>query len=73
MENSQVGYMAFLLRLWRVDTECGCVWRASLEDPRSGRRQGFVDLDALHFYLSEQCDSALRESAVPLPKRRLLI
>ena len=50
--NSQT-YRSYLLRLWRVD-EDGCqVWRASLEDPRTGERRGFPSMNALVEFLRE--------------------
>jgi hypothetical protein len=44
-------YLAFLLRLWRVDGEGQGTWRASLEDAHSGERHGFGDLPALQGFL----------------------
>jgi len=45
-------YLAYLLRLWR---EGGTApWRATLEDPHTGRRYGFADLRGLFAFLEEQ-------------------
>ena len=40
-------YASYLLRLWQVCSEEGLGWRASLEDTRTGERQGFTSLNAL--------------------------
>jgi hypothetical protein len=40
-------YMSYLLRLWQVQAEEDLAWRASLEDTRTGERQGFASLDDL--------------------------
>jgi hypothetical protein len=48
-------YRAYLLRLWQTNGEDGqAVWRASLEDARSGERHGFADLAHLYAFLEEQ-------------------
>ena len=51
-------YMAFLLRLWRVDEVDGVQWHASLEEPGTGERRGFADIDRLCAYLQERCSGA---------------
>lgn len=47
-------YLAYLLRLWQVKEAGKLAWRASLEDPHTGERQGFPNLEALMAYLWEQ-------------------
>jgi hypothetical protein len=42
-------YHAYLLRLWREQPENP--WRASLEDPHTGERQSFTNLEKLVCYL----------------------
>jgi len=44
-------YISFLLRLYRVQSEEGWTWRASLEDPLSGERHAFPSLQALFAFL----------------------
>jgi hypothetical protein len=44
-------YRSFLLRLWQAGTPEKPVWRASLEDPRTGRVLGFDNLVMLCGYL----------------------
>jgi hypothetical protein len=44
-------YIAYLLRLWWTKQNgCG-IWRASLEDPRSGERYCFASLELLIEFL----------------------
>ena len=52
MENRPT-YLAFLLKAWPVKSESGLkiVWRASLENPYTGERHGFQDLDSLLTFL----------------------
>ena len=47
-------YLAYMLRLWRVEVEDGPTWRASLESPHNGERQGFASLEALFAFLVEK-------------------
>ena len=46
-------YQAYLLRLWLTGDDDAAVWRASLEDPRTGERRGFADVNSLLAFLSE--------------------
>jgi hypothetical protein len=55
-------YLAYLLRVWCVTGDDGApVWRASLEDVRTGARQGFGSLEQLLAFLLEET------TAVPSP------
>ena len=48
-------YRAYLLRLWLAEGEDGQpVWRAALEDARTGERHGFADLARLCVFLEQQ-------------------
>jgi hypothetical protein len=47
-------YMAYLVRLWQVTSAGRLVWRASLEDPHTGERRGFADLETLFDFLKER-------------------
>ena len=51
-------YHAYLLRLWRVNTDRRKVWHASLEDPHTGERRGFADLIELFAFLEERTNNA---------------
>ena len=58
-----LAYQSFLLRLWRsTDREGHLVWRASLEDPATGERQGFSDLDILFEYIQKMTDKQEEDS-----------
>lgn len=52
--NEAPRYQAYLLRLWLAGDDDAAVWRASLEDPRTGERRGFADMDSLLAFLSEK-------------------
>ena len=44
-------YCSYLLRLWQVRSGGELVWRASLEDPRTGIRRGFATLEQMFAFL----------------------
>jgi hypothetical protein len=48
-------YRSYLLRLWCAETRDPC-WRASLEDPHTGKRIGFASLEQLFAFLMEQVE-----------------
>ncbi len=48
-------YHAYLLRLWQTGDDEAVEWRAQLEDPRTGERRGFADLNSLFAFLNEVC------------------
>jgi hypothetical protein len=54
------GYLAYMLRLWRVETEDGPAWRASLESPHTGERAGFASPAALFAFLVEKMGGDVR-------------
>ena len=46
----QPRYRTYLLTMWEErggEPDARVVWRFRLEDPRTGERKGFADLDAL--------------------------
>lgn len=49
-------YHAYLLRLWRAQSQGQTQWRASLESPHTGERQSFASLEQLFAFLSERCE-----------------
>ncbi len=61
MTAGQARYLAYLLRLWRVDGGGELVWRALLENAHTGERRQFVDLDALFEFLREQTGQMANE------------
>jgi hypothetical protein len=65
MGKRRAGYLAYMLRLWQTRQETGIspvestvTWRASVENPHTGERRGFLSLEALFDYLSEQAGAA---------------
>ena len=59
-------YRAYLLRVWQADDADGrLVWRAALEDARTGERHGFADLERLCAFLEEQAVSWTEPDARP--------
>lgn len=57
-------YQSYLLRLWRVDEDGHQVWRASLEDPRTGERRGFASLELLMEFLLFQIKARNEEERI---------
>jgi hypothetical protein len=55
-------YRAYLLRLWRT---LGSEWRASLEDPKTGRRRGFATLALLMEFLEQRSDGSMPAEVPP--------
>jgi hypothetical protein len=55
--------MAYMLRIWRATDKGQVTWRASLEDPTTGDRQGFANLDRLISYLETQMAPESSEDA----------
>ena len=58
-------YLSYLLRMWQETGEGLPIWRASLESPHSGERQGFADLASMVAFLEEQTGA----SAEPTSER----
>ena len=51
-------YLAYILRMWVTDRGDAARWQASLEDPDTGRRIGFANLEELFIFLMEQSESS---------------
>jgi hypothetical protein len=51
-------HLAYLIRLWRVDDGQRAIWRASLQDVRTGQRRGFADLESACRFLRAQIEIA---------------
>ena len=47
-------YLAYLLRLWVARHDGVLVCRAVLENPHTGERRAFADLEALFGYLTKE-------------------
>jgi hypothetical protein len=53
-------YLSYMLRLWQAGSRGGQqVWRASLEDPHTGERQAFGDVEALVTFLADKTSSPI--------------
>jgi hypothetical protein len=55
-------YISYLLRLWQTKDGHAVVWRASLQKPGSGERQGFANLQTLFAFLETQVKSLEEEN-----------
>lgn len=58
-------YSAFILRFWpeaQSHVTPAKTWRFSLEDPRSGARRGFDDLEALLVFIESQLRVEAKEA-----------
>jgi hypothetical protein len=49
--NDEQRYLAYMVRLWTVRRNGGRLWRASVEDVRTGERQAFADVSGLVAFL----------------------
>ena len=59
---SALHYRSYLLRLWCEKPDRR--WRASLEDPRTGKRIGFASLEQLFAFLMEEADGERNEDGL---------
>jgi len=55
-EANECSYQSYLLRIWRTGSYGERTWRCMLEDPHTGQRHGFGDMDALRAFLRRQID-----------------
>ena len=58
MTDKQANYLAYLLRLWREESDGQPTWRASLELPGPGKRRAFASLEALFAFLETKTGQA---------------
>jgi hypothetical protein len=66
MTEEEQGYISYLLRLWQIKNGTKRVWRASLENPRTGQRRGFATpADCFAFLAKEMRDTVQEEAAPP--------
>ncbi|MGD8793689.1 MAG: hypothetical protein PVF47_14135 [Anaerolineae bacterium] len=65
MTERRRGYVAYLLRLWQVEEGEHAPWRASLESPQTGTRQGFASLVDLFTFLEKQTGQVARGRPPP--------
>jgi hypothetical protein len=57
MNDKRPHYLAYLLRLWQTSDGERQIWRASLERPGTGERQGFAGLNDLFSFLLARTES----------------
>ena len=65
MTTEQKRYLAYMLRLWQVISDGDPIWRTSLENPHSGERHGFANLEMLFAFLEEQTGGQLKRKEQP--------
>jgi hypothetical protein len=53
MNPQEKDYYSYMLRLWQAGRKL--FWRASLEDPHTGQRFTFQNLEQLFSFLEERC------------------
>ena len=58
-------YLSYMLRLWETSNGEKQIWRASLESPGSGQRQGFASLESLIDFLEAQIEPQPEEDREP--------
>ncbi len=64
MNQEEVIFRSYLLRLWRVKQNGDWGWRASLEEAGTGQQRAFTNLDALFSYLAAVSAEAETGAAV---------
>jgi hypothetical protein len=65
MSNRRRGYVAYLLRLWQAEEGEDAPWRASLESPQPGKRQGFASLAELFTFLEKETRQVVQDQPAP--------
>jgi hypothetical protein len=65
MSSARGRYVAYLLRLWQVDEAEDAPWRASLESPQTGERQGFASLVDLFTFLENEIGQVVQGQPTP--------
>jgi hypothetical protein len=60
-------YSSFLVRIWRRESARTSAWQAMVEDPGTGTRRAFAELESLFDFLREQAGvmAVLPESRIP--------
>ena len=65
MTTQEPSYLAYLLRVWQVESDGKLTWRASLESVHTGERRGFASLEILFEFLKGQTQGNVTQSQVP--------
>lgn len=58
MSSQRPAHLSYLLRLWQTPGGANEPWRVSLENPLTGERRGFADLEAALALLRSQIEEA---------------
>jgi hypothetical protein len=70
VEQGERRYISYLLRLWQTSDGTTSIWRASLEDPRSGKRRGFAGLEQLCAFLRKEIGAGDQRGGRPAEQSR---
>ena len=65
MGQEQLAYLSYLLRLWQTRSGDELVWRASLENARTGVRNSFVDPADMLSFLEREMGHTDRDQVTP--------
>ena len=65
MGQEQLAYLSYLLRLWQTRSGDELVWRASLENARTGARRSFADPADMLSFLKREMRHAARDQGTP--------
>ena len=65
MQEEERRYISYLLRLWQTKSEGKLVWRASLENPLTHKRQGFASLEELFDFLEQETGDVAQDNVSP--------
>lgn len=65
MQGEQRRYISYLLRLWQIKSEGELVWRMSLENPLTHKRQGFGSLEELCDFLEREIGCVGQDDVSP--------
>jgi hypothetical protein len=63
-------YISFMLRLWLTQDGTQSIWRVSLEDPVSGERRGFANIEQLCAFLKRQISADGGSGGLPAENRK---
>lgn len=67
----RVTYLSYLLRLWQAGSRGDrSVWHASLENPHTGERLAFGDMEALFAFLVERTNPPICAGNLPETSER---
>ena len=62
MASDERNYVSYLLRLWWATSAGKAVWHVSVEDPHTGARKTFSDIEGLFTFLARQTNIGVEQS-----------